>query len=179
MELNIENNNLSHNSRTRAFDFLKDKDIIAKRLEKTKLCKNIITNGMCNRKFCSYAHSLKDLKEPKCVFDKNCRKPQCQFKHSIESKEDYYKRCSSRDKTVSKKRLLQPVEDNVFLNNEQHPIDLSEMLLIEASQPTKQNKVENQQNENNLTIKIEKNCVEDAVKSAINNGIKNIHIIIV
>ena len=178
MELNIENNNLSHNSRTRAFDFLKDKDIIAKRLEKTKLCKNIITNGVCNRKFCSYAHSLKDLKEPKCVFDKNCRKPQCQFKHSIESKEDYYKRCNNEKQLSSKKRLLQP-SNNLFSNNE-HPIDLSDILL-----PSKQNILEIQhpentsEKENNLTIKIDKNCVEDAVKSAIHNGIKNIHIIIV
>ena len=171
MELN-DIDCISYDNRTKAFDSLKNKDIFTKRLEKTKLCKNIINNGLCSRKFCSYAHTIDELKDPKCVFDKNCRKSSCFFKHSVESREEYHIRCgiqipnkinsdnNSIENLLPFKRLLYTqnipsinIENQLKMEKSEYPINLSDLLdqtICELCPQTITN------NSNELQIKIDK-----------------------
>lgn len=96
------------NNRIISYEFLKDKQKLSKSLEKTKACRNVLRipnedgslgpYGTCKRDKCSFAHSLKELRLPICVFGTNCNKLSvstytCQFFHpEIETREMYYNR---------------------------------------------------------------------------------------
>lgn len=82
-------------SRTHAFNILSDKEKNSKRLEKTKMCRNILQKGVCNREVCTFAHTLEELKDPECAFGDTCRrKDTCKFKHPCESITAYHTRCN-------------------------------------------------------------------------------------
>jgi hypothetical protein len=79
--------------RTAGFEALSDKDTLAKRLVKTKVCRNLEKFGKCTRKVCNFAHSPEELNDPKCVFGKGCHKRNiCAFKHEDETSEAYRQR---------------------------------------------------------------------------------------
>lgn len=94
---------------------------------KTKVCGNIIKNGVCNREECWYAHDESELRYPLCIWDNYCNnKLNCQFKHSNESNELYYKRTlkklpefplrSNTQSSAPKKKLdLSLVPTNVLM----------------------------------------------------------------
>ena len=90
-----------------AFDTLVDKDKMAQKFEKTRMCKSIEDKTRCpHGARCKFAHSLDELNIRDCLFDGNCnlvevrdgkclnksKTKKCSFKHSCEEKEDYYYR---------------------------------------------------------------------------------------
>jgi hypothetical protein len=97
--------------RSDAFVLLNDKISTRNRLLRTKICNNIQPNergefGVCFRKYCDFAHSLEELKDPMCLFDSNCRNlqgrinrdgsiqpnSQCSFRHGFETREEWLTR---------------------------------------------------------------------------------------
>lgn len=95
------------------------KDEVAKKLNCTKVCtwalKNPATGeyGTCYRQFegtCTFAHSLEELNDPMCTFDKMCKYKQgrynkegtfdvtlkCKFRHSSETREEWLKRTGKK-----------------------------------------------------------------------------------
>lgn len=81
----------------------------------TKACKYVIQlkengdYGVCYRPICSFAHSLEELKDPMCGFDKMCRyrdTNRCMFRHSDETKEQWL------DRTEQKLPNLPPTSKN-------------------------------------------------------------------
>ena len=92
--------------RTFAFNKISDKDATAKALLRTKECRNVVMNyvhgtgnyGVCNREYCTFAHSLEEYSIPKCSFDVSCRfrlpnrTKKCRFKHSDENEDEFWRR---------------------------------------------------------------------------------------
>ena len=67
----------------------------SKRLAKTKACNNILKYGKCNRKVCTFAHSLEELRDPYCTYDDRCNKKDiCRYMHSNETQKEYHSRCN-------------------------------------------------------------------------------------
>jgi hypothetical protein len=80
--------------RTAAYSLLTGNTDIS-HLKKTKFCQNIILKGGkggCDRKFCNFAHSVKELVFPQCVFGAGCKKESCKFLHQWETLDSYKKR---------------------------------------------------------------------------------------
>ena len=82
--------------RTKAFQTLSDKTEVRSHLSCTKGCKHVYklpdgTYSQCTFPNCTFAHSMEQLKTPRCLFP-TCRKSQCSFKHSSETKEEWLKR---------------------------------------------------------------------------------------
>jgi hypothetical protein len=63
-----------------------------KKTNKTKFCLNVIETGKCLRKSCGFAHSLKELNFPSCLFGDNCKKNNCLYKHPCENDEEFKER---------------------------------------------------------------------------------------
>jgi hypothetical protein len=97
--------------RTSAFSLMENKEAVAKTLTCTRACNNVSRRddgnyGVCCREKCSFAHSLAELTDPKCGFDKTCRllhgrkRPdgsidaagRCMFRHSHENHDNWIKR---------------------------------------------------------------------------------------
>jgi len=105
------------NTRTNAFKVIANRQNISSRLMKTKPCYNMTQYGKCNRKQCNFAHSVDELKDPMCIFDKTCRKRQaCRFKHSDESREEYHQRCGLNMSMLYKidEDMKQPLSPKLF-----------------------------------------------------------------
>jgi len=98
-------------SRTAGFEQLGNKDELAKRLTKTKVCRNLVKFGKCTRKVCTFAHTPEELNDPECVFSTGCRKrSKCTFKHGDETSEEYRNRLGI--KFPVKKELSVVVENS-------------------------------------------------------------------
>jgi hypothetical protein len=112
--------------------FVKTKNITvesSQRLAKTKPCNNFLKYGECNRKVCTFAHSLEELKDPVCIFDDTCLNGyNCRYKHSTESQEQYYTRCKIKlpDFTPSSLFIIDISEDDYFPKPEFKKIDLKD-----------------------------------------------------
>lgn len=100
--------------RTIAFNYMSDKDKLAKALSCTKACRNIQRDpetgkfGVCYRTYCTFAHSMDELQPARCSFDSACRfkygriidwntrtiapGSKCKFRHSDEAIDQYYAR---------------------------------------------------------------------------------------
>lgn len=71
-------------------------------LEKTQMCKAIMTNRKCHKgKDCTYAHSVEELRPVICTYDENCYKfndPECPctFVHTGETRDDYIARTGEK-----------------------------------------------------------------------------------
>ena len=131
--------------RTRAFELLSNKEENAKRLVKTKLCRNILEHGECKRKICHFAHNGEELNDPPCAFGDNCRrKNMCKFKHPQESTDKYRKRC------------------NIIIPSIPEPTKS-----VPPSEP-------HSPNENETVIQYSQEFAEEAMLKAIESGAKNI-----
>lgn len=74
-------------------------------------CRNITQKdgnwGCCEREWCDFAHSFKDLKDPLCRYGDNCRIAyKCKFRHLGENREAFYSRTGN---TIPK---VAPAEDH-------------------------------------------------------------------
>lgn len=83
--------------RNKAFQFLSNKEELAKKLVKSKFCRNILEHGKCYRKVCTFAHSLEELSPAKCAFGDVCKFQKsktktCGFIHPCETKDGFCKR---------------------------------------------------------------------------------------
>ena len=100
--------------RTIAFNHMADRKKVATALYCTKACHNIQRDketgkfGVCERAYCTFAHSMAELKPPLCSFDDTCRfrngkiidwntrsiapNSKCKFLHSNETIKQYYAR---------------------------------------------------------------------------------------
>lgn len=103
-----ENNNQSKNAiRYDNFYMQTDAKDTAKKLTRTKPCKNVTDYGICTRQACTFAHSLEEWVPPPCGFGRKCYRQsgkkdfntglvlpntRCQFKHPDETTEEYFKR---------------------------------------------------------------------------------------
>jgi hypothetical protein len=63
----------------------------------TKACYNISRNedgswNYCEREYCTFAHSLEEYKDLICTWDMECKNPLCGFRHTCETREQYYGR---------------------------------------------------------------------------------------
>lgn len=75
------------------FSILSNKKEISSQLRKSKFCEIQIKYGVCNRKLCNFAHSLKELIFPRCAFGENCKKKNlCMFLHPMEEIGEYKER---------------------------------------------------------------------------------------
>ena len=66
-------------------------------LWRTKPCNNVrlLANGsyaVCRRKWCSFAHSLEELRVAECRYGTDCYHQRCMFQHPRETIQRYYKR---------------------------------------------------------------------------------------
>lgn len=60
--------------RTQAFSFLADREVLEKKLEKTRMCNSIDKKEKCpHGERCRFAHSLDELNISKCFFGDECR----------------------------------------------------------------------------------------------------------
>ena len=71
-------NKYTPNERTNAFSSLENKEELAKKLFRTRRCRNVEQNEdstwkYCYRETCNFFHSLDEFNPPPCQFDKNCR----------------------------------------------------------------------------------------------------------
>ena len=63
----------------------------------TKVCYNVSRNedgswNYCEREYCTFAHSLEEYKDLICTWDMECKNPLCGFRHTCETREQYYGR---------------------------------------------------------------------------------------
>jgi len=98
----------SDNVRTKAFEVLGDKDKMAERLTRTKMCSSVENNTNCRHGAkCRFAHNLDELRVADCVFTTNCKLvavdsnniwsnrsgiKMCKCKHPEETLENFYDR---------------------------------------------------------------------------------------
>ena len=62
-------------------------------LKNTKLCKAVIDNTQCEKMFCSYAHTVEDLKPKHCIHSERCWNKNCEFFHDgYETPDSYIER---------------------------------------------------------------------------------------
>ena len=110
----VLNESIATDSRTIAFNHMADKNKVANALSCTKVCRNIKKVhpdgkfGVCSRKYCTFAHSMDELRPASCSFDLSCRfkhgriidwasrtispGSKCKFLHSDETINQYYAR---------------------------------------------------------------------------------------
>lgn len=161
------------NARTDAFELLSDSTMIAKWLEKTTPCRNMINDGKCERDVCSFAHSMEELNDRMCFFDGNCRIPTtCPHKHSRESREDYYTRCNIEPPIF-------PTTGSIP-NPKTPPSSPRPRSNTPPPAPRKPPRYFSQKLDANETIiKVPRKMAADAMKIALENGITNMHIAII
>jgi len=116
-----------------AFTNMSDKESVAKKLKCTKACNFVLKNpitgkyGTCYRSICTFAHSLEELNDPMCEFNRMCRYKhgrynkngefdvtlKCTFRHISETREEWLERT---EKTLPDlpKTLSKPVEEKVL-----------------------------------------------------------------
>lgn len=96
-------------SRNQAFQNMANKNIYSKKLLRTRACRNVTPRypgapwGVCNRRECTFAHTLEEYQDPPCSFDTGCRlvdhpTKTCMFRHSWESRPEYIKRTGKSPK---------------------------------------------------------------------------------
>ena len=59
-------------------------------IKNTRLCRGVIDNTKCERLFCSYAHTLEDLKPKHCFHNERCWNKNCEFFHDGYETHDSY-----------------------------------------------------------------------------------------
>jgi len=79
----------SEDKRAEAFAKLNDKKELAKRLKNSAPCRHMTKKGVCKIKFCSFAHSMEELKAPQCFFEGDCQKLGCNSIHPGETREEW------------------------------------------------------------------------------------------
>ena len=108
-------NKYTPNERTNAFSSLENKEELAKKLFRTRRCRNVEQNTdgtwkYCYKETCNFYHSLDEFNPPPCHFDKNCRfkygrlnrdgttdkKSCCSHKHTDESVDQWLKRSNQQ-----------------------------------------------------------------------------------
>lgn len=144
------------NSRIKAFELLSNKEENAKRLVKTKMCRNMVEKGKCNRNICNFAHSATELNDPPCAFGRGCRRKNvCKFKHPEESSEAYRERCN----------IVVP----------QIPVPTS----TDEDKEDNTSQVPQSSPEADTVIRVPQELAEQAIIKAIESGVKNIRVEIV
>ena len=91
--------------RSEAFNLLADKNVLNKKLEKTRMCNSIEKNEKCQHGAkCRFAHSLDELNISKCFFGDGCRYIKnlggkvvnngklCPHRHPNETTDEFYNR---------------------------------------------------------------------------------------
>lgn len=59
---------------------------------KTRLCKNVETNGICKRQNCGFFHNENERKIQLCKFNLKCINERCELYHESENIKDYIER---------------------------------------------------------------------------------------
>ena len=75
--------------RDKGFSILSKRKNVVTYLKKTKFCRLLIEQGKCNREICNFAHTVKEISFPYCVFADDCKKDGCKFRHPTETIDDY------------------------------------------------------------------------------------------
>jgi len=113
--------------RTAAFEQLKDKDTMSKRLNKTRLCWSVQKGVPCPHGIgkCTFAHTKEELRMEPCLFGYHCRfvswreeeycnnsscKRKCTYLHPEETRDNYMKR-TGLDKIEIK--IIAPIKTKV------------------------------------------------------------------
>jgi hypothetical protein len=166
------------NQRTVGFEALGDKDGLAKRLVKTKICHNLEKFGKCTRDVCTFAHTPEELNDPECVFGKSCHKSNCYFKHNYETRDEYRNR-----------RGIKFPEINTEVDGEIQYSDLVSCVLSEEKTVGKKYMQKSTPPpppppspcalESETVLRVPQELVEDAIKLAIFQGKTTIRVEIV
>ncbi|MCP3681755.1 MAG: hypothetical protein GY861_03605 [bacterium] len=115
-------------TRTAAYEKLQDRDEMAKRLTKTRLCWSVEKGVPCphGEDKCKFAHTKKDVRMAPCLFGERCRfvewdgsaycnksnHRQCPYNHPEESRENWEKR-TGLDKVHIPKKSTNKVTDMI------------------------------------------------------------------
>ena len=110
---------LHYSKRCNGFDILKDKNVMAKKLEKTKMCISISTGKRCPHGIkCRFAHSVEELCNI-CMFGSSCKNVKkitknngsisfenrrgciCLFKHPEETNDNFLARTDKGKKAIA------------------------------------------------------------------------------
>jgi hypothetical protein len=110
---------LHYSKRCNGFDILKDKNVMAKKLEKTKMCISISTGKKCPHGIkCRFAHSVEELCNI-CMFGSSCKNVKkitknngsisfenrrgciCLFKHPEETNDNFLARTDKGKKAIA------------------------------------------------------------------------------
>ena len=79
----------------------------SQKFKNTIPCRHILNNGECHLSYCTFAHSIEELNAPNCMFDKSCRKIDCRFIHSNESRDQWIER-------MGYKRMFESTYERMF-----------------------------------------------------------------
>ena len=111
--------------RDQGFEILSNKDKLADKLKFTKMCKSVVLGKPCSYPDgkCRFAHSIEQLQIAECGFGDQCRRVswstsgmcrnksktvKCDFKHSGETKENFYARTGLK-RVAAEKKVERPV----------------------------------------------------------------------
>jgi hypothetical protein len=147
------------------------KPVVKKDFSKTRMCSSVAKKFRCpHGDTCGYAHSTEELRVQECGFDfllSRCnKKPNCSFKHSDETKEDYIKRIT-RVTPVRKMKMSKFVEKK--------PKITSGFFLAGQTKVFKKPVVK----EEEVIVKVTKDLAINTVKMLITGGERKFRIIIV
>ncbi len=75
----------------------------AKETRKTRMCRYMHCR---NWDMCTFAHTFDELEPNECSYDPKCRKPDCEYKHANETKEEYCRRLRLREPRPVRRELV-------------------------------------------------------------------------
>lgn len=130
-----KNEIVKDNKRTEAFSLLADREVLEKKLEKTRMCNSIDKKEKCpHGERCRFAHSLDELNISKCFFGDECRfvknvggrvvnsdRKVCPHRHPNETTDEFYFRtnlCRFKKEEPKILDLTRVVEHRVKKENE-------------------------------------------------------------
>jgi len=129
--------------RTLAFQKINDKKNMNDRLKNSAPCRNILKFGQCKIINCSFAHCLKDLIPPECVFGEWCKKQGCNSLHPGETRNEWLQKMGY-ETIFNKLQIISPryfkIDCDSFKKREINDVDYEEKSKSTHNTPRENNK---------------------------------------